>query len=45
MFEYYIVDIFTGEEAIIEGYDFEEACFTYGIDPDCVEIVNEEYIG
>ena len=26
MFEYYIVDIYTGEEAYIEGYDFEEAC-------------------
>lgn len=33
MFEYYIRDCYTGEEMVIDGYDFEDACYEYGIDP------------
>lgn len=44
MFEFYIADIYTGEEDCIIGSDFETACFENGYDPYDVELINMQPI-
>lgn len=40
MFEFYIEDIYTGEEDWIIGSDFETACFENGYDPYEFELID-----
>lgn len=45
MFQFYVVNIFTGEEMAIEGFDIYDACDMYGIDPDSIEVLWDAFIG
>ncbi len=45
MFEYYIKNIYTGEEEIISGFDFADACYNHKIDPDSVDIIWSKLAG
>lgn len=44
MYEYEISFVFSGETAIICGYSFVDACARAGIDPNEVEVLNQEYV-
>ena len=45
MFQFYVVDVLTGEEMTIEGYDIYDACDMYDIDPEFIEVLWEVFIG
>ena len=39
MFEYLVKNIYTGEEEVIRGFDFADACYMYKINPENVDII------
>ena len=44
MYEYEISFLCSGETAIIYGYNFVDACARTGLDPNEVEVLNQEYV-